>query len=170
MSTPPDQHEPPLSPAAVTAGRGIGVAMTGVFGLGALISGLFTVAGVVGPLLGPSADEYPASVPGPEQGLSVLDFIGPAIVLALFGPMTVVLARACYAGLRSALGKPPIRVITPGLGWMIAIVFGGSTLAACGFGAATGQWGLVVSALSVLPLFAGAPFVTKLLHGRHAAR
>ncbi len=168
MSTAADENElSPIPPIEHKNGRVLGFVLAGVMGLGALLSGLFTFVALASPFtMGSNTEEYPQSVPQPDVGSSPIEYVGPVILLVLFGPMTIVLARGCYASIRAALGKPPIRVITPGLGWMIAIVFGGLTLAACVFGAIEGEWGSVLRALGALPLFFAAPFLTKALSKR----
>jgi Flp pilus assembly pilin Flp len=157
----------PVPPIDHKNGRVLGFVLAGVMGLGAALSGLFTFVALAAPFtMGSNTEEYPQSIPAPDVASSPASYIGPAILLLVFGPMTIVLAKGCYASVRAALGKPPIEVITPGLGWMIALVFGGLSLLAVVFGAIQGEWNAVFRAVGVVPLFFAAPFLAKAFRKR----
>ena len=166
------QSPSPRSEKHKPFGAGIAFVLATVFGLGALVSGLFTVVALMAPFSGAAgSEEYPKSLPPPPGVESAApDLSGPVLLLLLFGPITAVLLRACYASLRAGMGKSPVRVITPGLGWVIAIVFGGSTLFACLFAASQGEWGTALEAAAVLPMFLAAPFLAKSLRQRADSR
>ena len=170
MSSSANDELSPLPPVGQGKGRLLGFALAAVLGLGAALSGLFTAVALAAPFtVGSNTAEYPKSIPAPDVVSSWAAYIGPLILLVLFGPMTIVLAKGCYASVRIALGRPPIRVITPHLGWVIAIVFGGLGLLSVVLGAIRGEWNVVVRAAGVLPLFFAAPFLAKALSHRRAA-